>query len=109
MSKTIRTLILIALLSGFATVTNAQLVVWHDDFDLQLVGASTANTNAPYGRIAYNFTGPGVGNPVVTITNLTNPDTLPGDPSYTHTNYCAFSFDSTNKQPPLPLNFGWDI
>jgi hypothetical protein len=109
MSKIIRPILLIAALSGLTATANAQLVVWHDDFDLQLVGASSANTNAPYGRIAYNFAGPGVGNPVVVITNVTNPDTLPGDPSYTHTNYCAFMFDSTNTQPPLPLNFGWDI
>lgn len=100
---------MIAVLSGLTTVANAQIVVWHDDFDQQQVGAGSANTDLPYGRIAYNFAGPGVGNPAVIITNATNPDTLPGDPSYTHTNYCAFAFDSTNTQPPLPLNFGWDI
>lgn len=109
MSRIIRTISLIAALSSLTAAANAQLVVWHDDFDQQQIGAGSANTNFPYGRIAYNFAGPGVGNPMVIITNATNPDTLPGDPGYTHTNYCAFVFDSTNKQPPLPLNFGWDV
>jgi hypothetical protein len=107
MNKIIRTLCLTAVLGGLTATANAQLVVWHDDFDQQPVGASSAA--ATYGRIAYNFAGAGAGNPVVMITNITNPDTLPGDPSYTHTNYCAFMFDSTNTSPPLPLNFGWDI
>ena len=89
------------------TATRAQTNVWHDDFDQNPVGANS--TDGTYGRIAYNFSGAGVGNPIVIITNISNPDTLPGIPGYTHTNYCAFIFTSTNTAPPLPLNFGWDM
>jgi hypothetical protein len=85
---------------------SAQTNVWHDDFDQNTVGANS--TDGSYGRIAYNFSGAGVGSPIVIITNST-PDSLPGDPSYTHTNYAAFIFTSANTAPPLPLNFGWDI
>lgn len=101
MKKAIPTLSLIAVLNGLTAVSNAQLVIWQDDFDLQPVGANS--TDATYGRIAYNFAGAGVGSPLVVITN--------GAPSPfgTSTNYCAFIFDSTNTSPPLPLNFGWDI
>ncbi len=102
MRKEIPTLLMIAALSGLAGVTQAQLVVWQDDFDLQSVGANS--TDATYGRIAYNFNSdPTAGNPIVVITN--------GNPSPfgTSTNYCAFVFTSTNTSPPLPLNFGWDI
>lgn len=88
-------------LGGWTVTTSAQLVVWQDDFDLQPVGANSAD--ATYGRIAYNFAGTGIGNPVVMITNGTP------SPFGVSTNYCAFIFDSTNTQPPLPLNFGWDI
>jgi hypothetical protein len=87
--------------------TRAQIIVWHDDFDQHTNGANSGNNS--YGRIAFNYSGAGVGNPLVLITNTSHPDTLTGDPSYTHTNYCAFIFDSTNTAPPLPLNFGWDI
>src|SRR5665213_662881 len=86
--------------------TRAQTNIWHDDFDQFPVGANS--TDGTYGRIAYNFSGAGVGNPIVIITN-SNPDTLTVDPSYTHTNYCAYIFTSTNTAPPLPLNFGWDM
>jgi hypothetical protein len=107
MRRIIPTISLIAVLVGLTTSTHAQTVVWHDDFDQFQAGANS--TDGSYGRIAYNFAGAGVGNPVVMIANAGGPDTLPGDPSYTHTNYCAFIFTSTNTQPPLPLNFGWDI
>ena len=80
---------------------SAQSNVWHDDFDLYPVGANSGDGS--YGRIAYNFSGAGVGAPIVIITNST-PDTLGGD-----TNYAAFIFTSANTSPPLPLNFGWDI
>jgi hypothetical protein len=90
-----------AVLTLLPAATQAQLVVWQDDFDLQPVGANTID--ATYGRIAYNFSGAGIGNPVVMITNGTP------SPFGVSTNYCAFIFDSTNTQPPLPLNFGWDI
>lgn len=107
MSKIIPTVSLIAVLSGMTIAANAQVVVWHDDFDQHPVGAnSTDNT---YGRIAYNFGGSEGANPIVIITNATNPDTLPGDPSYTHTNYCAFIFDSTNLPSGSAYNFGWDV
>jgi hypothetical protein len=108
MKKPIRALSLIALLSGLATATHGQnIVVWHDDFDLQSIGANS--TDSTYGRIAYNFGGSVGANPIVVITNKTNPDTLPGDPSYTHTNYCAFIFDSTVLPSGSAYNFGWDI
>lgn len=101
MRKTLSRWCAILALSGWTAATQAQLVVWQDDFDLQPVGANSGD--ATYGRIAYNFAGAGVGNPLVMITN--------GNPSPfgTSTNYCAFIFDSTNTAPPLPLNFGWDI
>lgn len=107
MRRTISTISLIVVLSGLAAAANAQTNVWHDDFDQFPVGANSGD--GTYGRIAYNFAGAGVGNPIVVITNATNPDTIPGDPGYTHSNYCAFIFTSTNTTPPLPLNFGWDI
>lgn len=90
-----------AIITLLPAATQAQLVVWQDDFDLQPAGANS--TDATYGRIAYNFAGAGVGNPIVVITNGTP------SPFGTSTNYCAFIFDSTNTAPPLPLNFGWDI
>jgi hypothetical protein len=101
MRRGIPTIPLIAMMVGLTVSSQGQLVVWQDDFDLQPVGANSAD--ATYGRIAYNFAGAGVGNPLVMITN--------GNPSPfgTSTNYCAFIFDSTNTAPPLPLNFGWDI
>lgn len=96
---------------GLTIAAHAQTNVWHDDFDQWPVGYG-AGPNftgpGPYGRIAFDFSGVGAGNPMVVITNGTNPDTLLGDPSYTHTNYCAFLFTSTNVFPPA-FNFGWDI
>src|ERR1017187_2848657 len=83
--------------------TRAQTNIWHDDFDQNLVGANS--TDSTYGRIAYNFGGSPGANPLVIITNASNPDTLTGDPGFTHSNYCAFIFQcSTNI-----YNFGWDI
>ncbi len=107
MRRVISTLSLIVALGGLSATAHAQTNVWHDDFDQFPVGANS--TDGSYGRIAYNFAGPGVGDPIVVITNTFDPDTLPGDPNYTHSNYCAFIFTSTNTSPPLPLNFGWDI
>ena len=102
-----KTLFLISALGGLITAANAQVVVWHDDFDQQVVGANS--TDATYGRIAYNFGGSDGANPLVIITNGANPDPLEGDPSYTHTNYCAFIFDSTALASGSAYNFGWDI
>jgi hypothetical protein len=108
MRKIIQTILLIAALSGLTSARAGNIVVWHDDFDLQPRGANS--TDATYGRIAYNFGGSAGANPIVIIsTNATNPDTLPGDPSYTHTNYCAFIFDSTVLPGGSAYNFGWDI
>lgn len=100
--KNLRSRLIIAALGTLSVAANAaDLVVWQDDFDLQPVGANSAD--ATYGRIAYNFAGAGIGNPIVMITNGTP------SPFGTSTNYCAFIFTATNTQPPLPLNFGWDI
>lgn len=107
MRNTFSIISLIAVLSTVGIPVRAQVVVWHDDFDQQLVGVNSADGS--YGRIAYNFGGSAGANPIVLITNLTNPDTLPGDPSYTHTNYCAFIFDSTALPSGSAYNFGWDI
>lgn len=111
MRKTLLTLSIISTLIGVTLSAHAQTNVWHDDFDQHPVGYGAGpNFTGPgtYGRIAYDFSGVGAGNPMVVITNGTNPDTLPGDPSFTHTNYCAFIFTSTNVFPPA-FNFGWDI
>lgn len=111
MRKTFLVLTLIGASIGLTVATRAQTNVWHDDFDQWPVGyGSGPNFTGPgtYGRIAFDFSGVGAGNPMVVITNGTNPDTLSGDPSYTHTNYCAFLFTSTNVFPPA-FNFGWDI
>lgn len=101
MRKTLHRLLSIVALGGLTAAANAQIVVWQDDFDQQPVGANSADNT--YGRIAYNFAGAGVGNPRVVITNGNS------SPFGNSVNYCAFIFDSTNTQPPLPLNFGWDI
>lgn len=107
MKYSIKTLSLIAVLSGLTAGANAQnTIVWHDDFDQQTSGVNS--TDGTYGRIAYNFGGSAGANPIVLITNATNPDTLTGDPSYTHTNYCAFIFDSTALTSGA-YNYGWDI
>jgi hypothetical protein len=111
MRKTSLTISLIGAWIALIMTAHAQTNVWHDDFDQWPVGyGSGPNFTGPgtYGRIAYDFSGAGAGNPMVVITNGTNPDTLPGDPSYTHSNYCAFIFTSTNVFPPN-FNFGWDI
>lgn len=113
MRKALLTLSLIGALSGLTVAARAQTNVWHDDFDQWPIGygaGTGTNFTGPgtYGRIAFDFSGVGAGNPLVVITNGTNPDTLPGDPNYTHSNYCAFIFTSTNVFPPN-FNFGWDI
>jgi len=95
-----------AALVALPQFSSAQTTIWHDDFDLNPVGANSAS--GTYGRIAYNFSGTGVGAPIVIITNSA-PDTIATNNNFTHTNYCAFIFTSANTSPPLPLNFGWDI
>ena len=113
MKHTQKTAFLIAALGVLTAPANAQTydtVVWHDDFDQFPVGANSGDTTGTnlYGRIAYNFTRPDYGSPVVMITN-SSPDTLPGDPGYTHTNYAAFIFQSLNLIGTNANNFGWDI
>src|SRR5450759_2571364 len=88
------------------TVTRAQTIVWHDDFDQFPVGANS--DDATYGAVAFNFTAAGYGHPLVMITNNLL-DTLSGDPSYTHTNNCAFLFDTDPVAWPNALNFGLRI
>ena len=83
--------------------TRAQTNVWHDDFDQFPVGANSDDST--YGAVAFNFTAPGYGHPLVMITN-NNPDNLTGDPGYTHTNNCAFIFDTDPANYPNALNFG---
>src|SRR5579859_7687327 len=86
-----KTIPMMCLLAALTASTRAQTNVWHDDFDQFPVGANS-DTNT-YGAIAYNFTGAGIGHPLVMITNNL-PDNLPGDPSYTHSNNCAFTVDT---------------
>src|SRR5258708_39605281 len=100
MKKRITTITLIAALSCLAASTRAQTNVWHDDFDQFPVGANS--DDATYGAVAFNFSGAGYGNPRVSITNDFQ-DTLPVDPSYTHTNNCAFLFDTDPADFPNPL------
>jgi hypothetical protein len=88
MRKIIPTISLIAALSGLSGTANAQLVVWGDNFN--------SATN-PYGGVAWNFSGAGVGNPQVIITN-----DLPAVPS---TQNLAFTFDCSSG---ATLNFGWE-
>ena len=88
------------------TATHAQTNIWHDDFDQQPVGANS--DDGSYGAVAFNFTGAGIGHPLVMITNDL-PDTLTGDPSYTHTNNCAFLIDTDPADFSQTLNFGWRI
>ncbi|MGH7989492.1 MAG: hypothetical protein ACREDS_04755, partial [Limisphaerales bacterium] len=83
-------------------VTHAQTItVWTDDFDSQPLGATSATNSSQtnlYGAVSWNFSGAGVGNPVVTITNDLPPTN--------GTQNCAFTFvtSATNS----PLNFGWE-
>jgi hypothetical protein len=85
---------------------HAQTVVWHDDFDQFPIGAnSDTNVPASYGAVAFNFTAPGFGHPRVVITN-NNLDTLTLDPSYTHSNNCAFIFNTDPTVWTNALNFG---
>ena len=113
MKHKLKTTFLIAVLGGLTTAANAQsVVVWHDDFDQQPIGAtSTPGAANPYGAVAWNYAPGGVagdyGHPTVTITNDL-PDTLPGDPSYTHTNNCAFTFTNITSGAG-PLNFGLEL
>jgi hypothetical protein len=97
---------LAAALSILTFAVNAQTNVWHDDFDQFTVGANSDDST--YGLVAFNFSGAGYGHPFVMITN-NNPDTLPGDPNYTHTNNCAFVFDTNPADFPNALNFGLQI
>jgi hypothetical protein len=69
------------------TTTLAQLVVWHDDFDQQPIGANS--TDATYGAVAWNFSGAGYGNPVVWVTNDAPDTALQPDGD---TNNCAMTF-----------------
>lgn len=95
---------LIVVLSGMAGAANAQTNFWHDDFDQFPVGANSASNS--YGAVAFNFTSADYGHPLVMITNNL-PDTLPGlEPSYTHTNNCAFTFITDPSIYPNALNFG---
>src|SRR5579871_5637578 len=95
---------LLAAICGFAMSANAQTNnVWHDDFDQFPIGANS--TDGTYGSVPFNFSGAGYGNPVVVITN-DMPDTLSTDASYTHTNNCAFIFDTNPSDFPNALNFG---
>lgn len=106
MKKTFLHISLIAALSGWTIAVDAQTNVWHDDFDQFPIGANSASTNNPYGSVPFNFTAAGVGDPYVCITNDL-PDNLPGlEPSYTHTNNCAFTFDTDTNDYPQVLNFG---
>ena len=97
---------LVAALSALAFTVNAQTNVWHDDFDQFSIGANSDDTS--YGLVAFNFSGAGYGHPFAMITN-NNPDTLPGDPNYSHTNNCAFVFDTNPTDFPNALNFGLQI
>jgi len=101
-----------ALAIGAAVITllpaaiRAQTVVWHDDFDQFPVGANS--DDGSYGAVAFNFTGAGIGHPEVMINNDL-PDTLTGDPSFTHSNNCAFLVDTDPADYSQILNFGWRI
>lgn len=113
MKRFFNTIPLIAALASMVAVARAQVVVWHDDFDLQPIGANSADTTGTnkYGAVAWNYASGGVagdyGNPIVTITN-NNPDNLVGDPSYTHTNNCAFTFTNITGGASA-LNFGFEL
>src|SRR6266568_5608836 len=107
MRKAILRLSLIAVLSGLTIATHAgDIVVWHDDFDQFPVGSNS--DDATYGAVAYNFTAAGFGHPRVVITNDL-PDTLSLEPSYTHTNNCAFLFETDPVAWTNALNFGLRI
>jgi len=107
MRKSIQTIFLTAVLGGLIASTQAQIVVCHDDFDQNPPGANSID--GTYGRIAYNFGGSAGANPIVIITNTFAADTLAGAPGYTHSNYCAFIFESTALGSGASYNFGWDI
>jgi hypothetical protein len=88
MRKIISAISLVAVLSGLIATANAQLVVWEDNFN--------SATN-PYGGVAWNFSGAGVGNPQVIITN--------NSPQGTNVQNLAFRFDCSSA---ATLNFGWE-
>ncbi len=88
MRKIIPAISLVAVLSGLSVTANAQLVVWGDNFN--------SATN-PYGGVAWNFSGAGVGNPQVIITNNL--------PQGTNVQNLAFTFDCSSA---ATLNFGWE-
>src|SRR6185312_850123 len=106
MRRTFLKITLAAALSTMAFAVNAQTNVWHDDFDQFPIGANS--DDGSYGAVAFNFTAAGFGHPFVMITN-NNPDPLPGDPSYTHTNNCAFIFNTDPTVWTNVLNFGLRI
>lgn len=106
MRRTTLAATLLAVLSSLTGLVHAQTNVWHDDFDQFPIGANS--DDASYGAVAFNFTAPGFGHPFVMITN-NNPDTLPGDPNYTHTNNCAFVFNTDPTVWTNALNFGLQI
>jgi len=93
-------------LSTLAFALKAQTTVWHDDFDQFAIGANS--DDGTYGAVAFNFTAAGFGHPRVVITN-NNPDTLALDPDYTHSNNCAFIFNTDPTVWTNVLNFGLRI
>lgn len=105
MKNTLKIMSLSVALCGLTMATYAQsntIVVWHDDFDQQPVGASSANSEE--GAVGYNFAGTGVGNPTITVIN-SDPDSLGTD-----TNEAAFTFDTTPAtQPGGSLNFSLEL
>jgi hypothetical protein len=106
MRKTLIKLSLAAALTALTFAAHSQTNVWHDDFDQFPVGANSDDSS--YGAVAFNFTAAGFGHPFVMITN-NNPDTLPGDPSYTHSNNIAFVFNTDPTVWTNALNFGLRI
>jgi len=103
MRRTTQKIILAAAFSILTLATKAQTNVWHDDFDQFPIGANS--DDASYGAVAYNFTSAGFGAPRVVITN-NHPDTIANDPSYTHSNNCAFIFNTDPNVWANVLNFG---
>lgn len=93
-------------LSTLTFALKAQTTVWHDDFDQFAIGANS--DDGTYGAVAFNFTAAGFGHPRVVITN-NNPDTLALDPDYTHSNNCAFIFNTDPTVWTNVLNFGLRI
>ncbi|HEX7652847.1 MAG TPA: hypothetical protein VF607_05040 [Verrucomicrobiae bacterium] len=106
MNPTIKALLLLAAVCSFTTSSEGQTVVWKDDFDQNPLGANS--DDGSYGAVAFNFTSTGYGSPLVMITNNL-PDNLPGDPSFTHSNNCAFLFTTDPVLYPNALNFGLRI